>query len=158
MVNEDKKDFNKMLNNNKDMPKIKILTDEKSIKRYGGEKMFLAPPLYYDEVMKRIPKGKLITLKDIREYFAKKYETDFTCPMTAGIFVNIVAWASYQRKEDKTPFWRTLKTNGELNPKYPEAIELQKSKLEAEGHTIITKGRKHIKYYVEDYEESLFNL
>ncbi len=30
-------------------------------------------------------------------------------------FVSIVAWASYQRAEDKTPYWRTLKANGELN-------------------------------------------
>lgn len=32
MANEDKKDFNAMLNNSKDMPKIKIITDEASIK------------------------------------------------------------------------------------------------------------------------------
>ena len=49
--------------------------------------------------------------------------------MTAGIFINIVAWASYQRNEDITPYWRTLKSDGELNVKYPEAIELQKKLL-----------------------------
>lgn len=31
-ANEDKKDFNAMLNNGKDMPKIQIITDEASIK------------------------------------------------------------------------------------------------------------------------------
>ncbi len=42
--------------------------------------------------------------------------------------------------------------------KYPNGIEAQKEKLEAEGHTIIQKGRKNIRYYVKDYENSLFDL
>lgn len=50
------------------------------------------------------------------------------------------------------------KANGELNAKYPNGIEAQKEKLEAEGHTIIQKGRKNIRYYVKDYENSLFDL
>lgn len=75
--------------------------------------------------------------------------------MTAGIFVNIVAWDSYQRNEDVTPYWRTLKSDGELNIKYPEAIELQKRLLEEEGHTTISKGTK---YYVKDFENSLIEL
>ncbi len=158
MANEDKKDFNAKLNDNKDMPKTQILTDEKSIERYGGDKMFLAPPLYYDEIMKRIPEGKLITIKEIREFLARENGADFTDPMTAGIFIQIVAWASYQRDEDKTPFWRTLKADGELNKKYPKAFDLQISKLEEEGHEIITKGRKNIRYFVKDYENSLFKL
>ena len=83
---------------------------------------------------------------------------DFTEPITAGIFVSIVAWASDQRSENKTPYWRTLKANGELNAKYPEGIKAQREKLEAEGHTIIQKGRKNIRYYVKDYENSLFDL
>lgn len=87
-----------------------------------------------------IPYGKVITLGEIREYFAKLNEADFTEPITAGIFVSIAAWASYQRSENLTPYWRTLKANGELNPKYPGGVEAQKEKLEAEGHTIIKKA------------------
>ncbi|MDE7280999.1 MAG: methylated DNA-protein cysteine methyltransferase, partial [Ruminiclostridium sp.] len=78
--------------------------------------------------------------------------------ITAGIFVSIAAWASFQRKEDKTPFWRTLKAGGELNPKYPGGVEEQKKKLEEEGHTVIEKGRTNIRYYVKDYDKSLFTL
>ena len=61
MANEDKKDFNAMLNNSKDMPKIQIITDEKSIEKYGGSRMYFAPPIDYDRVMKQIPYGKVIT-------------------------------------------------------------------------------------------------
>ena len=72
MAHEDKKDFNAMLNDNKDMPKIQIITDEKSIEKYGGNRMYFAPPIDYDTVMKRIPFGKVITVGKIREYFAKQ--------------------------------------------------------------------------------------
>ena len=158
MANENKKDFNTMMNNSKDMPKVQTITDEKSIKKYGGNKMYFAPPIDYDKVMKSVPFGKVITVGIIRDYFAKSSGADFTEPITAGIFVSIVAWASYQRKEDERPYWRTLKNNGELNPKYPEGIELQKRKLEEEGHTIIQKGRTNIRYYVKDYAIKLLEL
>jgi len=158
MANEDKKDFNAMLHKETDMPKIQIVTDEAAIKKYGGEKMFFAPPISYDEIMKTVPYGKVITVGAIREFFAKNNNADFTCPMTAGIFVSIAAWASYQRTENETPYWRTLKANGELNPKYPGGIEAQKEKLEAEGHTIVRKGRTNIKYYVKDYQNALYCL
>lgn len=120
--------------------------------------MVIAPPIAYDEIMRKVPKGKLITTNEIRKYIAKKYKTEITCPLTAGIFINICAWASYQRENDKTPYWRTLKANGELNVKYPEGIELQKELLEQEGHIIISKGSKNIKYYVKDYEKNLIEL
>ena len=47
-----------------------------------------------------------------------------------------------QPNEDKAPYWRTLKANGELNSKYSGGIKAQKEKLEAEGYTIIQRGRK----------------
>lgn len=120
--------------------------------------MFFAPPLDYDAVMRRVPEGKVITVGDIRGYFAAQNDADFTDPITAGIFCSIAAWASFQRADDKTPYWRTLKANGELTPKYPGGVEEQKKLLEAEGHTIIKKGRTNIRYYVKDYERFLYRL
>ncbi len=158
MANEDKKDFNAMLKNSKDMPKIQTITDEASIKKYGGERMFFAPPMEYDRVMRLVPEGKVITVGAIRDYFAKENGADFTDPITAGIFVSIAAWASFQRDGDETPYWRTLKAGGELNEKYPGGAAAQKAKLEAEGHTVIEKGRTNIRYFVKDYEKAEFEL
>lgn len=158
MANENAKDFNAMLQNSKDMPKIKTITDTASIEKYGGSRMYFAPPIDYDAVMKSVPMGKVVTVGEIREYFARKAGADFTDPITAGIFVSIAAWASFQRSDNETPFWRTLKANGELNEKYPGGVFAQKEKLEKEGHAIISRGRKNIKYYVKDYEKALFKL
>ena len=158
MANEDKKDFNAMLHDSKDMPKFQIITDKKSIEKYGGDRMYFAPPIDYDKIMRQVPYGKVTTVGKIREYFAAQNGADFTEPITAGIFVSIAAWASFQRSEDETPYWRTLKANGELNPKYPGGVEAQKEKLEAEGHLIVQKGRINRKYFVKDYEDVLFDL
>ena len=158
MSNEEKKDFNAMLRDSKDMPKFQTITDPKSIEKYGGDRMYFAPPMDYDRVMKSIPYGKLTTVGEIRDCFAKQSGADFTEPITAGIFVSIAAWASHQRSEDITPYWRTLKANGELNSKYPGGVEAQKEKLEAEGHTVIQKGRTNIRYLVKDFEAALFPL
>ena len=153
-----RKTFNEKLEDSKDMPKIIEITDEKSIGRYGGTQMLIAPPLEYNEIMARIPEGKLITIREIREFLAEKHGAEFTCPMTAGIFISLAARASCERDDDRIPFWRTLKADGELNPKYPGGIEYQKAKLEEEGHTFYTKGRKNIRYFVENYENLLYDL
>ena len=158
MANEEKKDFNAMLKDSKDMPKFQIITDKKSIEKYGGNRMYFAPPADYDRVMRLVPFGKLLTVGEIRDYFARESGADFTEPITAGIFVSIAAWASDQRETDKTPYWRILKAKGELNPKYPGGVMAQKEMLEKEGHTVVQMGRTNIRYYVKDYERSLFEL
>jgi len=150
-----KKSFNEKLNDNKDFPKVVEVTDLKSVQRYGGTKMLIAPPLSYDAIMKKIPEGKLITSDRIRSFLAKQYEAEYTCQLTTGIFINIAAKASEERDVDETPYWRTLKKDGELNEKYPGGIDGQKARLEMEGHTVIQKG---MRYFVKDYEKKLVIL
>ncbi len=136
-----KKTYNEKLQFCGDMPKVEEITDLKSIERFGGTRMLIAPPLEYDGVMRKVPQGKVITSDRIRAYLAKKHGADFTCQLTAGIFINIAANASEEREVDKIPYWRTLKKDGELNEKYPGGIEVQKALLEEEGHEVLKKGR-----------------
>jgi hypothetical protein len=158
MAKTKEKDFNAMLHDSKDMPKVKELTAPEVIKRYGGSIMLLAPPIEYDTLIKKIEKGKLTTTEQLRTALAKKHNADFTCPLTAGIFISIVAHASEQRQENLTPYWRVLKKDGELNEKFPGGIEAQGRKLEEEGFSIIEKGRTKIKYFVKGYENFLADL
>ena len=157
-MNEADKDFNAMLRDSKDMPKIQVVTDPGTVQKYGGDRMYFAPPIDYDRVMRRVPFGKVITVGQIRSYFAKQSGADFTEPITAGIFVSIAAWASAQRETDQIPYWRTLKAGGELNDRYPGGAEAQKAKLEEEGHTVLKKGRTRIRYVVANYEAALYTL
>jgi len=83
--------------------------------------MVIPSPAEVDEVMGRVPKGKLATISEIRACLAKKHGTDIACPMTTGIFAWIAAHAAEEGKtsgeKNVTPYWRTLRTGGELNPK-----------------------------------------
>ena len=150
-----KKTWNEKLNDSKDMPRVKEATLNAAI-RYGGLKMLLTPPRSYDFLMREIPFGRLTTVEHIREYLAERHNANFTCPATAGVFVNIVANASAERSgANPTPYWRTLKKGGELCGKYPGGIDAHKALLEAEGHTVIQRGKR---YFVADYESKLFDL
>jgi len=151
-----KKTYNQKLNNPGDLPKIEDISGQpEAVARYGGTKMLIAAPLQYNEVMAKIPQGKVITVDRVRAHLAAQMGADFTCPLTAGIFVNVCAHASVEREEDKTPYWRTLRAKGELNEKYPDGIEGQRLMLEMEGHKVIQKGKR---YFVEAFEGKLVEM
>ena len=49
-----------------------------------------------------------------------------------------------------TPYWRTLKKGGEVNPKYPGGVAAQRMLLETEGHKEVKKGKR---FLVVDFEK-----
>jgi hypothetical protein len=155
MIKMARKTYNEKLQDSKNMLEIVEVDDPKAVLMFGGTKMLIAPPLAYDEIMKKVPEGKVITSDYLRNYLAKKQRADYTCQLTAGIFINIAANASVERGVDETPYWRTLKKDGELNEKYPGGIDSQKLHLEMEGHIIIQKGKR---YFLKDYKEKLYEL
>ncbi len=148
-----KKSFNEKLKDTKDMPKIVAVEEPGSVQRYGGTMMLIAPPKDYDDIIKTIPHGKLMQTELIRKTLADKYGAQFTCPLTAGIFINICAHAHEERGGlNPTPYWRVVKKDGELNEKFPGGLEKQKAALENEGHEITIKGKR---LFVKDYQTSL---
>ncbi len=128
-------------------------------RRWGTGTMVIPAPREVDEVMRKVPKGKLITINEIRAALAKKHRADVGCPITTGIFAWIAAHAAAEAAEAGikriTPYWRTLKTGGELNPKYPGGISDLKDRLESEGHRIVKKGKR---YLVADFQQALAKL
>ena len=138
-----KKTWREKLAESKDLPKT----------------MVIPSPAEVDEVMRRVPKGRLATINEIRACLAKKHGTDIACPMTTGIFAWIAAHAAEEARaageKDMTPYWRTLKSGGELNPKYPGGIPALKKLLAAEGHKVMKKGGK---FLVADFDEKLAAL
>ncbi len=151
-----RKTFNQKLNTPGDLPKLEPMTDPRQIRRYGPGVMLVAPPITYDEQMRRVPEGKLTTSDRIRAHLAREAGADVTCPLTAGLFINIAANASEERMgANPTPYWRTLKADGELNPKYPGGLEAQRLRLQTEGHRTVQRGKR---MFIENYEASLFDL
>lgn len=151
-----KKTYNEKLNSNGDLPKIVDLSTKKGyIERYNAKTMLVAEPSAYNNIIKRLPDKKLITIDRIRSYLAKESKADTTCQLTAGIFVNVCAHAAVERSDNAFPWWRVLKKDGELNEKYPGGIENQKILLEKEKFEVIKKGKK---YFVKDFERNIWDI
>ena len=146
------------LNDSKGLPKVEKITDKMS-KRWGTGTVVIPAPIEVDELMRKVPAGKLITINDIRFALAKKHKATIGCPMTTGIFAWVAAHAAEEREQggetDITPYWRTLKTGGFLNEKYPGGTEAQKLRLEREGHIVIKKSKK---YAVLNFEKALLQI
>jgi hypothetical protein len=150
------KTFNEKLNSAGDLPKVVEITNPRYIKRYKANTMAIAAPLEYDALMKKVSRGKLTTIDRIMSYMAKKHGADCTCPMTAGMFINIAAKASEEREgKNETPWWRTLKKDGQLNERFPDGIDGQRVRLEAEGHTVVQKGKRS---FVQNYEKKVYQF
>jgi len=153
-----RKSWSEKLKDNKGLPKVEKIT-EKMSKRWGTGTVVIPAPMEVDEIMRRVPQGRLTTINEIRAALAKKHGATIGCPITTGIFAWIAANAADEQKQqgvkETTPYWRTLKTGGEINEKYPGGVEAQKKLLEIEGHKVVQRGKK---YFVVDYEKSLAKI
>ncbi len=129
----------------------------------GRGLMLIPKPTDLDSLIRRIPSGKLATVDQLREYLARVHGADFTCPLVTGIFLRIVAEAAEEEiragKElhEVTPYWRVIKRDGSLNPKYPGGPSHQAEFLALEGHDIVPgKGKRPPK--VKNFREKLWTL
>jgi len=152
---EDKKGYPKILKLEKRFPCYN------AVHRMGaeiGDEVVLVNPSEVVEIMREVPRGKLITIVEICRKLAQKHKVKACCTLTTGIFITIAAnaaeEAAKQGKNFNIPYWRTLKADGFLNEKYPGGAESHKEKLEKEGFKIVQKGRK---YLVKNYQEFLVN-
>lgn len=153
-----RKSWREKLADDKDLPKIiQIAPADRA--RWKGATLVVPAPREVDGLMQKIPKGKLITINELRAALAHRHGAEVGCPITTGIFAWIAAHAAVEAlgegRKRVTPYWRTLKNNGELNPKYPGGIEDIRTKLEAEGHKITQKGKR---FFVVDFAKALVSV
>jgi alkylated DNA nucleotide flippase Atl1 len=153
-----KKSWSEKLHDSRGLPKVEKITQKMS-KRWGTGTVVIPTPLEVDELMRKVPSGKLVTINDIRMALAKKHGATIGCPITTGIFAWVAAHAAEERKQrgekNITPYWRTLKTGGEINAKYPGGADSQKILLEKEGHEVTQKGKKLV---VVGYDRALARI
>jgi hypothetical protein len=150
-----RKSWREKLADARDLPRVVKITGRMN-KRWGKGTVVIPAPQEVDAIMKAVPPGRLITMDGIRERLARKHGATIACPITTGIFAWIAAHAAEETAQegasDITPYWRTLKAHGELNPKYPGGVAGLQKRLEAEGHTMVTRGKR---VFVADYDQCL---
>lgn len=89
----------------------------------AGSILFIPSPKLIDEYIQLIGFGNRIDIKMMRVDLASKHNADYTCPVTTGIFLRIVAEANYEKLqqgqsvEEITPFWRVIEPNSALAKK-----------------------------------------
>lgn len=155
-LNKRKKSWREKLADNKGFPKVCRIDSTKS-KNWGRGTFVIPSPMEVNELMLQVPKGKLTTIGQLRNVLAQRHGATIACPITTGIFAWISAHAAAEAMKDgaqnTTPYWRTLKANGQLNAKYPGGIAGLKRKLATEGHRVVRKGKN---FFVHDLQERLF--
>ena len=153
-----KKSWREKLEDDKGFPRVFPIDAAKS-KRWGAGTFVIPAPREVDELMRRVGKGRLTTIDQLRKALAKRHGATIACPMTTGIFAWIAAHAAADAEREGarriTPYWRTLNTSGELNGKYPGGISGLKEKLAGEGHLVIQRGKR---FFVPNFDQRLATI
>lgn len=151
-----KKSWREKLADSKGLPKVAKVSGQMS-RRWGEGKMVIPAPLEVDGLMKQVPKGKVATINELRSVLATRHHADFACPLTTGIFcwiaANAAEEAAHAGARRITPYWRTLKSGGELNPKFPGGVDGVAKRLLSEGHKLTQRGKR---LFVTEYQKALF--
>jgi hypothetical protein len=138
----------------------KIVKIPPKMVRFGKGTMLIPTPNLVDILIRKVPKGKLVTVGELRRKLAADFGTDVTCPLTTGIFLRIAAEAAEEDRANGrlrvTPFWRVVKDDGSLNPKFPGGVAKQSRYLRAEGFALSSHGKKPPR--VKDFDRQLVNL
>lgn len=139
---------------------VKLVKAPPKMSRLGTGTMLIPTPKLVDDLIRQVPKGKLVMVSEMRRKLATDFAADVTCPLTTGIFVRIAAEAA---EEDRlngrrrvTPYWRVIKDDGSLNPKFPGGVAQQTRYLRSEGFSVSPNGKKPPT--VREFERKLFKL
>ena len=120
-------------------PEIKVLYALKSAAFPAG-RMLIASPLTLHAIISNVPRGHVLRFSALRDALARQFEADYTCPVTTGIFLRIVADAAEEERAngavDVMPWWRMVRDDGSLLQKLPGGVARQAALLSLEGVTI----------------------
>jgi alkylated DNA nucleotide flippase Atl1 len=145
----------------KDQQRRLVDIPKQMAKRIGSGKMLIPRPLDIDDMVRKVPKGKLTTIGRIRTRLAAKHGANLTCPLCTGIFLRLTAEASEEDqlagRKKFTAYWRVVRDDGSLIDRFPDGVEGHAVRLEAEGHKVLPgKGKKLPK--VDGLEDKLATL
>ena len=124
----------------------------------GRGRMLVPTPLLVAEELRKIPRGRLITQSRLRDRLAGRSRADLTCPLTTGIFLNILAGATEESiaagRRALAPYWRVVGETGLLSGKGPAGPARHAAHLKAEGIRVI-RGVGREGWRVPQFEKRL---
>src|SRR5690348_8117812 len=115
-------------------------------KRLGHATLLIPSPEDVEPEIRAIRTGTVRTVAKLRSDLGAQDATDSACPLVTGIFVRITAEAAEDDaragKTRITPYWRVVKDDGSLNPKFPGGVVAQAERLRDEGLRVVPGAGK----------------
>ena len=96
----------------------------------AGATMYISTPQEIDRYVRSIKRGKTKSPQDMRAELAAGGGAEYTCPVTTGIFLRIVAEAAFEELQAGkavtriTPFWRVIEPDSNLAKKLSFGTDL----------------------------------
>ena len=119
-------------------PKV-VIADKKFGDVPEGATMLVASPEMVAAYISSIPYGHDATLQQMRKDMAAANNAQYTCPVTSGIFLRIVAEAAYEELqagkhiEAVVPFWRMIDSKAPVAKKLTFGTDIIQRQRQAEG-------------------------
>ncbi len=138
------------------MSQSKIVDIPLKMEKYYGKGKILHPSISaIQDLIRHIPKGKIVTIPALREKLAANYGTTTTCPIRTGNMIKKIAENySYDNVDDKMPFWRVVRGDKMLI-KFNN-VEFWAAKIGDEGFQLTLTKSDAIKVRYKPEEEFKF--
>ncbi len=102
----------------------------------------------------QIPNGQVVTSDVLRRKLADQFGVEVACPYdTKMALLKISNDSGLNDSGLNVPYWRVIKTNGELNHQYRGGLEAQMALLQSEGFTVDDSGKKP---RIKPFKDKLF--
>ncbi len=121
-------------------PKPEVLVLDKDYARHpAGTRMLISTPREIAAFVKDIPEGATLAAAEMRDALAYNHQAQFTCPLTTGIFLRVVAETALEQmaagvdRDEVAPFWRIVAPKDPLAKKLSCGVEQLAHWREMEG-------------------------
>lgn len=156
---QDKPGYPKVLNLEKGFPCYNAVH---SMGADEGDPVVIVNPSEVIPLMASVPEGKLVTIIEICKHIALKHQVKGCCSLVTGIHIMTIANAVEESRANGThpglvaiPWWRTVKSDGYLNEKFPGGQDAHKTRLESEGILLKARGNK---WQVAELAQHLYHI
>ena len=125
-------------------PRLVVLTEAKG-NAYPAGRMLIASPETLAIIVQRIPRGRVLRLGALRASLAAAHGADYTCAMTTGIFLRMLADDVDRAGDtDDLPWWRVVRDDGALLDTLPGGAAAQQRRLVREGVVVTAAKRPRV--------------
>lgn len=108
-------------------PKVKVLETTFADMKIG-QRMAIGTPDILRQLVATIPKGRVISLKELRQLLAQHLDAEVACPVTTSMYLRIAVEAAFASSKRRTldqdfPFWRAIEAKSPLFKKLDATVQ-----------------------------------